>query len=38
MKEISTVQAFRNEIFKQQKLTIGLRKAFGPTSVQLKRL
>jgi hypothetical protein len=38
MKEISTAQAFRNEIFKEQKLTIGLRKAFGPTSVKPKRL
>jgi hypothetical protein len=38
MKEISTVQTLRNEIFKEQKLTIGLRKCFGPTSVQLKRL
>jgi hypothetical protein len=29
MKKISTVQTFRNEIFKEQKLTIGLEKSLA---------
>jgi hypothetical protein len=35
MKKISTVQAFGNEIFKEQKLTIGL--DLGESSIQKQR-